>query len=100
MFKLLRRKKSNKAKDGSIKKTGVSNVPGIPPPPSFSSSNKPMAPILRDLKKMDINKLPRDKKAAEELDAALTEANRKLFTNNDKDDRISLYSDLVFLMFF
>ncbi len=96
MLKLLRRKKSHNTRDGSIKKTGVSNVPGVPPPPKFSSSHKPIAPVLRDLKRMDINKLPRDTKAADELDAILSDANRKLFINDEKDDRISLYSDLVF----
>ncbi len=94
MLKLLRRKKSHKHKDDSMKKIGVSNVPGVPPPPKFSSSHKPIAPIIRDLKKVDINKLPRETKAVDELDAVLSEANRKLFI--DKDERISLYSDLVF----
>ena len=75
-------------------------MPGIPPPPPFSfntysSQNKPQAPVKDDLKKIDINKLPRDTKASEDLDAALADANRKLFqvdVEKDDEDKFSIYS--------
>lgn len=70
-------------------KIALSNLPGCPTPPSFTSRKPELIISSTQVpekyeKSFDVNKLPRETTQSAELVAAIDDVNRKLETANDK----------------